>query len=450
MTGRDPAVEPTGPSANTSTATLRLVADHVVPGEGNGVVVPDGAVDIAADGRIVAVGPESSLGPPPAEVRRLGGLLMPGLVNAHAHTPMTLVRSAGDGLPLERWLREAIWPREGRMNAEDAWWGMTLGSAEMLAAGVTTSCEMYLFEDAVVDAVDASGARLVITPGVISALLRDGVVGDRIAEIVEFHAAHDGQAGRITVGFAPHSIYDLTPEQCGEIASYARSEGALFHIHLEETEAERQLVIERYGSTATRLLSDVGALEARTIAAHGVWLDDVDRRLLAEAGASVAHCPQSNLKLGSGIAPVAMLLADGVGVGLGTDGAASNDDLDLWEELKLAPLLARGIGHDPAAMSAATALDLATRASARALGLDDVGELRPGARADVIRVDVDQPAFTPGLDLLGHLVFAGSSRYVTDVWVEGRQVVEASTVTTVDVERAVGEVERRGRRLAGA
>ena len=176
----------------------------------------------------------------------------------------------------------------------------------------------------------------------------------------------------------------------------------------------------------------------------------MDRRLLAEAGASVAHCPQSNLKLGSGIAPVAMLLADGVGVGLGTDGAASNDDLDLWEELKLAPLLARGIGHDPAAMSAATALDLATRASARALGLDDVGELRPGARADVIRVDVDQPAFTPGLDLLGHLVFAGSSRYVTDVWVEGRQVVEASTVTTVDVERAVGEVERRGRRLAGA
>jgi len=431
-----------------ATAVLRLAADHVVPCEGAGTVIDGGAIDVGDDGRIVAVGPEASLGPAPAEVRRFRGLLMPGLVNAHAHTPMTLVRSAGDGLPLDRWLREAVWPREARMTADDAWWGMTLGSAEMLAAGVTTSCEMYLFEEEMVAAVEASGARAVITPGVIAALLRDGDVSDRIAEIAHFHSRHHDIAGRITVGFAPHSVYDLTPEQCGEIAAHARSAGALFHIHLEETKAERELVKSRYGAPATRVLADAGALEGRTLAAHGVWLDDDDRRLLAEAGAAVAHCPQSNLKLGSGIAPVARLLADGVGVGLGTDGPASNDDLDLWEELKLAPLLARGAGHDPQAMDATTALDLATRAAARAIGLDDVGELRPGSWADVIRLDLDHPSFTPRLDLLSHLVFSGSSRYVTDVWVAGRAVVESGEVLTVDVDRAMAEVDRRARRLA--
>ena len=427
----------------------RLVGDQVVPCEGDGVVIEGGAVDIDGAGRIVAVGPEAAIGPPPATVHRLGGLLMPGLVNAHAHTPMTLVRSAGDGLPLQRWLSEGVWPREGRMGPDDAWWGMSLGSAEMLAAGVTTSCEMYLFEQEIVDAVTASGARLVITPGVIAALLRGGDVGDRIAEIAAFHQTNHRPDQRISVGFAPHSVYDLTPEQCGEIARHAAATGALFHIHLEETEAERQLVRERYGMTATRALAEAGALEPRVVAAHGVWLDADDRRLLAEAGAAVAHCPQSNLKLGSGIAPVADLLAAGVGVGVGTDGAASNDDLDLWEELKLAPLLARGVSRDPRAMDATTALDLATRSAARAIGLDDVGALVPGFWADVIRVDTDQPAFSPGLDLLTHLVFAGSARFVTDVWVSGERVVDGGEVRTVDVARCRHEVTVRGRRLAG-
>ncbi|MCL4143608.1 UNVERIFIED_CONTAM: hypothetical protein GTU68_049819 [Idotea baltica] len=374
---------------------------------------------------------------------------MPGLVNAHAHTPMTLVRSAGDGLPLQRWLAEGVWPREAKMTPEDAWWGMTLGSAEMLLAGVTTSCEMYMFEDQIVDAVTASGARLVITPGVIAALLPNGDVAARIGEIADFFADNHRPDQRINVGFAPHSVYDLSPEQCGEIAAHAARTGALFHIHLEETEAERQLVKERYGKTATQALADAGVLEPKVLAAHGVWLDATDQRLLAEAGAAVAHCPQSNLKLGSGVAPVADLLAAGVGVGVGTDGVASNDGLDLWQELKLAPMLARGIGCDPQAMNAATALDMATRAAARAIGLDDVGHLTPGAWADIIRVDTDQPAFTPGLEMVTHLVFAGSSRFVTDVWVAGDQVVDAGSLTTVDVAQCLSEVKTRGRRLAG-
>jgi 5-methylthioadenosine/S-adenosylhomocysteine deaminase len=430
---------------------LRLLADVVVPVDDAGSVWRDAAVDVGADGRIVAAGPVELLPPAPGEVRRVGGLLMPGLVNAHCHTPMTLLRSTGDGLPLMRWLTEAVWPREGRMGPDDAWWGMALGSIEMLKAGVTTSCEMYLFEEAVIDAVGRSGARLVMTPGIIAALHADafGVGSARVDAVVDLHRRHHEPDGRITVGFGPHSAYDLQIGQVREIAEAARSLDALLHIHLEETRAEREQVIAATGKAATVLLAEHGVLDGRVIAAHGVWLDDTDRALLADAGTAVVHCPQSNLKLGSGIAPIAAHRSAGVRVALGTDGPASNDDLDLWEELKLAPMLARGVAHDPAAMTAVEALELATAAGGDALGLD-VGRLRPGAWADVVRVDLDQPAFTPGLDedLVAHLVWAGSSRFVTDVWVAGEQVVAGGRCLTVDEDEARHEVTRRGRLLA--
>jgi len=414
------------------------------------VDVPVQAVRLVAD-YVVPCRPDE-LGPPPGPVRPVGGLLLPGLVNVHAHTPMSLIRSVGDGLPLMRWLKEAVWPLEGRMTPDDAHVGMLLGSAEMLLAGVTTSCEMYLFEAEVVAAAARTGARLVITPGVISALTPNGNVEPRIDEITEFHRTHHRPDERITVGFAPHSIYDLTPAQCGEIAARAQAVGALFHIHLEETRSEREQVLAAHGASATQLLADHGALEGPVLGAHGVWLDETDRRLLGQAGAAVAHCPQSNLKLGSGIAPVADLLSAGVTVGVGTDGPASNDDLDLWEELRLAPLLARGAGHDPEAMAAPAALTLATSRAARALALPDVGHLTPGTWADVVRVDLNVPAFAPLRPdtLLTQLVFAGSSRFVTDVWVAGRPVVVDRRLTTVDLAAVMAESQRRADRLAGA
>lgn len=429
----------------------RLVGDVVVPVDGAGTVWRDGAVDIGPDGRITAAGPASDLPPATGEVRRVGGLLMPGLVNTHAHTPMTLVRSTGDGLPLQRWLTEAVWPREGRMDADDAWWGMALGSIEMLKAGVTTSCEMYLFEESVIDAVRRTGARLVVTPGILAALHADsfGVGSARLEVVVGVHARHHDPEGRVTVGFGPHSAYDLEIGQVREIAQEARRLDALLHIHLEETRAEREQVIAATGKPATVLLADGDVFGGRVLAAHGVWLDDTDRSILADHGVSVAHCPQSNLKLGSGVAPIVAHRAAGVRVALGTDGPASNDDLDLWEELKLAPMLARGIAHDAAAMTADESLQMATAEGADALGID-AGRLRPGAWADVVRVDLDQPAFSPGLDedLIAHLVWAGSSRFVTDVWVAGEPVVVAGTCTTIDEAEVRHEVAERGRRLA--
>lgn len=434
-------------TANPS--TTRLQADYVLV---DSELVADAALDIGEDGRIVAVGPVETLGEAGGVTHNVGGLLMPGLVNTHAHTPMTLVRSAGDGLPLQQWLTDGVWPREGKITPEDAGWGMRLGWAEMLLAGVTTTCEMYLHEAAIVDATDASGGRLVVTPGIIAAFAPDGNLDGRLDEITSFHQTHHRPDHRVSVGFGPHSLYDLSPEQVGEIGVRAQQlDNALVHIHLEETQSERAEVIDKWtGRTATELLADTGVLEGRLLGAHGVWLSDSDQKLLGDAGAAIAHCPISNLKLGSGIAPVASMLANGVTVGVGTDGVASNDDLDLWQELKLAPMLARGRDLDAQAMSASTALELATSSAARAIGIDNVGRLAAGWWADVIRIDLDQPAFTPGLesDLLTSLVFAGSASFVTDVWVAGNQVVADGVCSTIDLDEAMANVRSIGKRLA--
>lgn len=432
---------------------VRLVGDYVLrcsAGVSGTTMISGGAVDVGADGRIVAVGAEASLGPTEAPVRRLGGLLMPGLVNGHCHTPMSLMRSAGEGLPLDRWLVEGVWPREGKMTPEDAWWGMALGSIEMLRAGVTTSAEMYLFEDQLIDAVQTIGARLHMMAGLISVVLPDQSALDaRLAAITELRQSHDAEQGLITVGFGPHSAYDMTPEQLAAVATAADATGAMVHIHVEETAAERALVQDRYGRSATQVLADAGLFQAPVSVAHGVWLDGGDLAILADGGASVIHCPQSNLKLGSGIADVPAMLEADVAVGLGTDGPASNDNLDLWEEMRLAPMLARGVNTDPGSMTIETAIGLATRGGGEAIGMVDVGDLTPGKWADIIRIDLDQPAFQPALpdELLAHLVWAGGAEHVTDVWVGGRQVVDTGEVTTIDRHQVQREVFERARRL---
>ena len=380
----------------------------------------------------------------------VGGLLMPGLVNAHAHTPMVLMRSAGDGMPLQQWLTDAVWPREGKLTPEDVMWGQTLGSIEMLRAGVTTTLESYMFEDAVIEAANQTGQRTMAAGGIISGIApTDADFARRVSAVADFFDQHHNPEGRIYGGFGPHSAYDHTPERLAEVAVAANERNALITIHLEETQAERDLVRDTYGRAATTLLAESGMLDGQVLAAHGVWLDASDRTLLAEAGAAVVHCPQSNGKLGSGIADVPAMLAAGITVGLGTDGPASNDSLSLWDELRLAPLFARAQSVDPEALDAATAFDLATRQGAKAMGIEDVGELRAGAWADIIRLDLDQPAFQPGLpgELFGHVVWAASAEHVTDVWVAGEQVIEAGESPKVDRHVAQREVAARAHSL---
>jgi 5-methylthioadenosine/S-adenosylhomocysteine deaminase len=430
---------------------VRYLADTVLTCDEAGTVHSPGALDVE-DGRVAWVG---TAGEAPAvdalEVRDLGGLLMPGLVNAHCHTPMTLVRGAGDGLPLWRWLTEAMWPREGRMAPEDVWWGMTLGSAEMLQAGVTTSCEMYLHEESVVEAARASGARLVMTPGVVSALHPDDSGEGRAQDVVDFHARHHDPTGRITVGVAPHSAYDLGVDRVVELAELARSLDVVLHVHLAETAQESEGLEAEHGASVVRILADHGVFGGRVLAAHCVWVDDDDIGVLAAHDVAVAHCPVSNMKLGSGVAPVAAMLEAGVTVALGTDGPASNDTLDLWEEVKAAPLLARVTGLDATLLGPSTVLAMATRIGGRAVGLDDVGCLAAGWAADFQRLDLDHHAFVPVTEpseLLAHVAWAGTDRRVTDVWVAGEQVVADGVVLTVDEEQARAEVQQRAQRLA--
>lgn len=430
----------------------RLVADYLIPGEGEGSVIANGAIDIdSATGRILAVGSINELADTPDEVLNVGGALMPGLVNAHAHGPMTLVRSAGDGMPLMQWLTEGVWPREAKLTPDDVVIGMVLASCEMLLAGVTTSVEMYMFEDQVAHAVKATGGRAQVMAGVLGAIApTPETFTARLEAVSTFCTKHSDPEARVTGGFGPHSVHDLGPERLTELAEAAASVDAMIHVHLEETQGERQQVIDAHGRSATQVLADAGVLSQPTVAAHGVWLDVIDLGLLAQANASVVHCPMSNLKLGSGIADIASWAQAGVGRALGTDGVASNDNLNMWEDLRLAALLARGTAHDPGAVSAPEAFALATKGGAAAIGLPDVGELRPGAWADLIRIDLDQPAFAPGVDedRFANLVWAGSPQAVTDVWVAGKQVVTQGAITTVDLDAILAGAREAGQRIA--
>ncbi|NMO52240.1 amidohydrolase [Actinoplanes sp. TBRC 11911] len=416
-------------------------------------VVRDAVVDIAADGRIAYAGAERDAPGWNGAVRGLTGILMPGLVNTHAHTPMSLLRGRGGDLPLTDWLRNAMWPAEGMMAAGDTRAGMMLGSIEMLRRGVTTSTEMYVHTDEMIEAVAATGARAVLTEAILAgpagasweASVAD--IGNRIDKL----GLVTGPGGRIELGYGPHSAYELPLQALRAIGEEAHRRGALVHIHVAETVGEDRPQRAAFGSVP-QLLDHVGLTQGRLLAAHGVHLDPRDIALFAEAGTGVAHCPSSNAKLAAGVAPVVELREAGVRVGLGTDGPASNDRLDLLEEARSAALLARMHGGDPAAMSAVDALMLATRGGAEALGRDDIGTVERGRFADVVHVSVDDPAFATGLDvpddeLIANLVWAAGSRTVTDVWVAGERVVEAGEPARVDREAVGSQVAAAAARL---
>jgi 5-methylthioadenosine/S-adenosylhomocysteine deaminase len=431
--------------------TIRLVADAVFTVDADEHVWRPGAVEFEGD-LITWVGdPRATPAGPETVVRQVGGLVMPGLVNCHGHSPMTLVRSAGDGLPLDRWLAESVWPREALHGDDDVFWGMVLGAHELLCNGVTTTCEQYLHPGAVAGAVLASGIRCLFTPGVFDAtgIDPDSTWEDHLVDACALFDEMDGREGRLHVGFGPHAVYSLPPAGLVAVAEEARRRGALVQIHLAETEAEGRVVEERYGMSAPALLASLGVLDGRVLAAHAVWLSDADLALLADYDVAVAHCPGSNGKLGSGIARLVDMLAGGIRVGLGTDGPASNDDLHLWDEMRLAAILARATAADPGVLTSAAALRLATRGGAEALGLP-VGALEVGRPADIIRLRTDDPRFVPALtdaELLGHLVWAGAGYLVTDVWVGGESMVADGRTVQVDAERARHEVGERAHRL---
>lgn len=440
---------------------VRYVADAVVPCDGSGSILVPGAVEVEG-GTILSVGPvvgsagpAGSAGRDPAAAStevRLRGLLLPGLVNVHCHSPMTLFRGTGENLPLDRWLADVLWPREARLTPDDVYWGMMLGASELLRCGVTTTSEMYFFEDALADAVLTAGSRAVICPGVLQLPGLEGQSwSKRLDQIVDFHHRRHGDQDRIEVGFGPHAPYTVPLDVLAQTAELARELDVLVHIHVAETQGEVDRFAAEHGSTVPAALAHAGILDARVLAAHSIWLTDDDLDLYVTHDVAVAHCPQSNAKLASGVARLEDMLDRGIRVGLATDGPASNNDLDLWEDMRLAVMLARIRSGEATSLPAAQVLDLVTRDGAAALGRHDLGSLHAGAKADMVLMDLDDPAFVPLLEdaqLIEHLVWSSQSRLISDVWVGGNQVVADGECLTVDGSKARHEVQQRAHRLA--
>ncbi|MEU3272251.1 amidohydrolase [Saccharomonospora sp. NPDC006951] len=436
--------------------TKRLRSPVVLPVDPTCSVVRDGVVDIDDAGRIGYCGRRADA---PAlaeggELVDLPGILLPGLINAHAHSPMVLFRGMGGDLPLLRWLREIIWPAEAKLKPEDVRAGMLLGSIEMLRRGITTSAEMYTCPEQIADAVLTTGARTVLGGPIIDLPGFDWrAMIANTERWIDTDGLRFGDGDRIELSYAAHSAYMLPPEALSLVAKSASARGALVQIHVAEAADEDTAQRAEHGSVPL-LLEKTGLLEGRLLAAHAVHLSDEDIAVLAAGGAGVAHCPGSNAKLASGIARLAELRAAKVRVGLGTDGPASNDDLDLWEEIQLSAMLARLATQDSTVVTAADALTMATRGGADALGRDDLGALEQGRWADIVHIDLDDPAFATGLDvpddqLLANLVWAAGSRRVTDVWVAGDHVVSEGESTRADRAAAQAGVATASARLRG-
>lgn len=426
-----------------------LLKGVVIPVTGPADVIRNGAVAVK-DGEIVFVGPAAEIHGFSAE-KILGGpemAVLPGFVNAHTHAAMTLFRSYADDLPLIKWLQEAIWPLEAKLRAEDVYWGTLLACAEMLLGGTTTFADMYFFMDEVAAAVKEIGIRASLSRGLIGIAPN---AKEALAESREFVTKWHGKAdGRITCMLGPHAPYTCPPNYLQKVAKTAAELGVGVHIHVSETRQEAAEIQSRYGCSSVALLAGTGLLDLPVLAAHGVYLSPEDIGILAKKGTAVAHNPESNMKLASGIAPVTELLKAGVTVALGTDGAASNNNLDMLEEMRSAALLQKVVNEDPEALPAYVALEMATKGGARALGLGEkVGTLEPGKRADVVLLSLRRPHLYPPHDVVAHVVYAAQAGDVHTVLVDGKVVVEAGQLLTTNVETVLDKARESALRLVG-
>jgi 5-methylthioadenosine/S-adenosylhomocysteine deaminase len=429
-------------------ADIVVLGGLVVTMDQQRTVLIDGAIAVR-DGAIVAVGPRDVVGAEHQATRVIEAsdtLIIPGLIDAHTHMPMTLFRGLADDLPLHTWLEKHIWPAERRfIHPETVRWGSRLGVAELLRSGVTTVCDMYFYEDEVATVVDELGGRAVLGQAFFDVTSPQGLdLEDNVSYAEQFIARWRGHP-RIVPALAPHAPYTVSPELYRRLHALAERHDVLLLTHVAETRDEDRDVRARYGRSPTRHLASLGLVDERLVAAHCVWVDGEEIELLAAGGAGVVHNPRSNLKLGSGIAPVPDLLRAGIHVGLGTDGAASNNELDLFAEIQMAALIHKGVRLDPRAVPAAVAFEMATIGGARALRLDHlIGSLEVGKRADLTIIDLDEDNLVPLYDPLSHLAYAVESSDVRTVLVDGRVVLEDGRLTTAD-ER---EIRRRVRTLA--
>ena len=397
------------------------------------------------DGRIVYVGEQA----PEENAKRVidcrNKILMPGLVNAHAHTAMCLMRGYADDYTLQTWLYDKVFPVEARLDEKAILAGTKLGFAEMLRTGTTSASDMYFRQPSVAKAAIDYGIRLNLSNAVLAFdpatydPAKDRAVQETLSLISDFHGAGNG---RIRADAAIHAEYTSYPEVWEFVTDFALKNDLCLHVHISETKREHEECLARRGVTPTKALFDAGVMRAKVLAAHGVWLEDEDMDILAANGASVASCPVSNLKLGSGIARLSEMKRRGVNVALGTDGCCSNNTHDLFEEIKFAALLQKGVSGDPTAVTASETLKMATVGGAKAQGREkEIGCIKEGFEADIILIDTDTPMLRPVYDPVSTAAYAATGRDVCLTMVQGRILYENGSFTTIDVEEAIREVE---------
>ena len=381
------------------------------------------------------------------EIDCRGRLVMPGLVNTHCHAAMTLQRSYADDIPLMTWLNDYIWPFEARQTPDDVALGMTLGIVEMLLGGVTSFVDMYYFENRCVEVAERMGIRAVLGCNYFDTNLEE--VFRQVERAVGLAASG---SGRVRIAVAPHSPYTVSPENLVRGKELADRYGLGLMTHIAETRDEIRIVRERYGCTPVEHLDSLGLLDRRCIGAHCIHVTDSDIETLAARGVTVSHNPQSNMKISSGVAPVERMRAAGALVTVATDGTCSNNDLDLWEELRTAAFLQKSATGDPTALPAWEALRMATANGARAMGYADgeLGVLREGALADLIVVDLQKPHLQPIHDVVSNLVYCGKASDVDTVVVDGRIVVENRRIEGVDLPALYAGAAEAVRRITTA
>ena len=438
---------PAAAAAPQPGASTRILVDGgtVLVMDDAGTVLEGGAV-LVEDGRIAGLLDRAAPRPPQIEVLdATGTLVIPGLVNTHGHAAMTLLRGLADDLPLMTWLEEHIFPAEAALVAPDfVYWGTLLASIEMLKSGTTTFADMYFFRDEVVRATEKAGIRAVTGPSVIGFPAPDfASPAAALAGADEFFEAHR-EHPLLIPGTSAHALYTTSIEDTRAAFEAAERHGAPFQIHAAEANDEDERVRAITGMGVIEALDSIGALRPGTILAHGIYLSEDDIAIVAASGAGVAHNPESNMKLGSDrAAPVTELLAAGVPVGLGTDGAASNNDLDMFGEMDTAAKLHKFAHGDPTRLPAETVFRMATVHGARALNLADrIGSLEVGKRADIVLVETRRAGLVPLYRPYSHLVYAVRGSDVRTVLVDGRVVVRDGRMTTVDEAAVMAEARK--------
>ncbi|HEY2012718.1 MAG TPA: amidohydrolase family protein [Bryobacteraceae bacterium] len=430
-------------------------ARYVITENAQRRVIQNGAVAIRAD-RIVGIGTKAEIDArfqPKQRLDRPDAILTPGLINTHTHAAMSLFRGIADDLKLQDWLEKFIFPAEAKnVTPEFVRWGTRLGCLEMLLGGTTTFTDMYYFEDVVAEAAKEAGMRGVLGETIIGFPVADNKTPADALVFTEKYLTRFRNDPLIVPAVAPHALYTNSDETLKASRALANKYNAPLVIHLSETKKENDDAQAQRHMSPTKVLDSLGVLNGRTIAAHCVWVDDADMSILKTRGVGVAHCPSSNMKLASGVAPVVRMLALDIAVGLGPDGpAGSNNDFNLFEEMDLAAKLQKVTTMDPQALPAATALEMATIRGARALGLEkEIGSLEDNKRADLIMVRIDRPNAVPLYDPISQMVYALKAGDVRDVMVNGKPVVRDGRILTLNAPQILQKAEEYRGKIAAS